>query len=242
MVEEKEVVKEKETEIQPKSTDGKTLEGKEKEKSQTVPYDRFKEVNDERNAFKAKAEALDALWADPDFQEFLKAKEGGGEGKTKTKEEVEEDLDKPLTLREARQLFKKDLEQGIKDALKPRDMEKEKEDLEVAIKEVKAMEEDDKNFPYFKPFGYSDETDEVRKEMIRLMEQEGVKNMKTAYKTATADLRVRDIEKQHKEQLESQRFGKVRSRSTVALRGEGPKIYKGGPREAAEDAADKLNF
>ena len=236
MVENNQDVKTKVTDADQKtSTDKDQDKAKEKDtQSQTVPYERFKEVNDERNSFRQKAEALDSLWADPDFQSWLESKE---KGETKpSKEDIEEDLDKPLTLREAREVFRGVFKEEVQPYLK----EREKDQLDAAIKEVAAMEQDDKKYPYFKPFGASKETDAIRNEMIRLMEKEGVQSMDKAYKIATYDLK--DVERQKEVEETRQAFKqKVRGRSTVALAQQGPKLYK-NIREAAEESADKLDF
>ncbi len=228
--------------------DSSSLKDQDKDKGkqfEAVPYARFKEVNDERNEFKTKAEALDALWSDPEFQNFLKEKEeGGGKGgKEKTKEDVEDDetLDRPLTLREARKFFAEDLQKVVKEALSPIDKQREEEQLEKAMGEVKSMEKDDEKFPYFKPWKASEETDKIRTEMVRLMEQEGIKTMQTAYRLATEEVRERDKAKREKDVREQERFGRPRNRSTIALRGGENKPFK-SPREAAEDAANKLDF
>ena len=246
MVGENQDVKDKVTDTgKDSSTDKDQVKDKGKDtQSQTVPYERFKEVNDERNAYRQKAEALDALWQDPDFQEWVEAKEKGGT--PKGKDDIEEDLDKPLTRAEAKSLFKEVFQEEMKPHLAAEDKEK----LDKALREVVDMEKD-KTFPYFLPWsnskegkaaGATEETDAIRKEMIRLMEQGEVVSLPQAYKVATYDLALQTKETEHqKEVTEVKKFGRVRGRSTVALSQTGPKLYK-SVREAAEETADKLDI
>jgi len=231
MSEEAKDVKKEETGSQDDASKSKSQD----DSSKNVPYERFKEVNDERNAFKQKAEALDALWNDPDFQGWLKDKESG---KTKDDAKAGEDDDQPLTRGE----FKKLTKQFEETVVKPLTTKTESKELDDAVKEVKAMEVDDTKFPFFKPWGTSPETDKIRQEMINMMEKGEVKTLEKAYRIVTYDLAIGDVTKKHETEATKKReLERVRTRSTVAIKDQGTKMYK-SVREAAEDASDKLGY
>jgi hypothetical protein len=214
--------------------------GKDEKKVETVPYTRFKEVNDEKNKLKEKADLLDNLWLDKDFQEWLDAKEKGKSTPLKGKsadEDEDEDEDKPLTRRELKQLAK----QYVAEELKPVSKKMDDADVQASLKEVEAMEKDDEKFPYLKPWGASEDTDKIRKEMMTLLETGEAKTIKGAYKLATYDLALTktksDADKRLKE-LKDQPYAKLRSSRML---GKGEKTFK-TVREAAEEAAEKVGF
>lgn len=62
---------------------------------------------------------------------------------------------------------------------------KPKRSIKKVVQEVNSMEKDDEHFPLFKPWKRSRTTDKIRNEMIRLMEKEGIPNLKQAYKITT---------------------------------------------------------
>jgi len=213
--------------------------GKETPPVETVPYTRFKEVNDEKNKLKEKADLLDNLWLDKDFQTWLDAKEKGkgAPGKKETEEEEEGDDDKPLTRGELKKLAK----EYIAEELKPVSKKMDDADVQASLAEVTAMEKDDEKFPFLQPWGKSEETDKIRKEMMTLLETGEAKTIKGAYKQATYDLALSktksDGDKRLKD-LKDQPFAKLRS---SRLLGKGEKTFK-TVREAAEDAAEKVGF